>query len=308
MLLISYCLNLRLIVIIKNTHIVPEGISGIRFSDYAQNIFNSFPTKSGIKKAIKRGELLVGGNIYEAGRWVKPGQRIDHVDLQTKPPKSYHLSLDVVYEDEYIAVINKPAGIVVSGNQFRSIVNALRYNLKPSKEKDVLKWAMPVHRLDYQTSGLLLVAKTTKARIELGKQFENKEIKKRYKAIVIGRIQKSGRIDQEIEGKKAITEFTAIHSVPSLKNKYLSLVDLYPLTGRTHQLRIHMADYGFPILGDNIYGTEGMILRGKGLFLCAVELSFKHPVLNTPKQIIIKEPEKFMAILNREKRRWEKYN
>ena len=102
--------------------------------------------------------------------------------------------------------------------------------------------------------------------------------------------------------------YVRIKTVRSIKNDWLSLIDLFPLTGRTHQLRIHMSKLGFPILGDKLYGTEGLILKGKGLFLSAVELTFPHPKNNKTVNIKIDEPEKFEVFLNREERRWVKYN
>lgn len=295
-------------MIILSTHIVPEGVEEIRFSDYALKVIAAIPSRQGIKKAIKRGELLIDGKPAETGRWMIPGQQIDYIDLETKAPKIYDLSLEVVYEDEYIAVINKPSGIDVSGNKFRTIYNALAENIKKSGEADALKYPKPVHRLDSLTSGLLMIAKTASAHMLMGQQFERREIKKKYRAIVIGEIQEKGTFSDPINDMEALTEFSCVKTVPSLRNEWLSLVELSPHTGRTHQLRIHLANSGFPIMGDRLYGTEGEVLKGKGLFLCAVELSFNHPIDKRAMTVKIKEPYKFVSLLDREKRRWEKYN
>ena len=293
---------------VKKTHIVPDGVSDIRFSEYARKIFISIPSRNGIYKAIKRGKLLIDGKKAETGRWMKPGQKLELVDLETNLPKGYRLDFEIIYEDQHIVIINKPAGIEVSGNKFKTIENAMMDKVSQSSEEDALPWARPVHRLDSPTSGLLIAAKTQRAQINLGQQFQDKIIRKRYRAVVIGKPAAEGEINSPIEGREAVSKFNLIKNVPSLKNDTLSLIDLFPLTGRTHQLRIHMSELGFPILGDKLYGKEGMILISKGLFLCAVELSLKHPISNELMNIKIDEPEKFKTFMDREQRRWEKYN
>ena len=293
-------------MILLETHTVPPNISSIRLSDYAVGIFRIIPTRKGIKKAIKKGLVMIDGLPADTGRWVQSGQVIQLMEPERKPIKIFKLPLTVFFEDEYIAVVNKPGGIVVSGNQYRTIQNALPFNLATSKMEDALHCPMPAHRLDHATSGLLLVAKTRKARVVLGEQFESKQIEKKYQAIVIGTTPHSGTIDLHIDGRVAHTRFETNQVVRSLKNTYLTLVDLYPTTGRTHQLRIHLAKSGWPILGDKLYGEAGMILKNKGLFLTAVGLSFLHPI--TEKQMTIQKeaPNKFHLLLDREQRRWDK--
>lgn len=295
-------------LVILKTHIVPDGVEDIRLYDYAAEIFPTIPSRKGIKKAISREEIIVDGEKTTTGLWIKPGHKIELLESSINPPKEYNLYLEVVYEDEYFAVINKPAGIPVSGNRFRTIQNALIGNIKISEELDALRWPKPVHRLDSPTSGLLIIAKTASTLVKLGQLFENKEIQKKYAAIVIGKTPEKGVIDFEIEGLKSWTEYQLNCFVPSLRNEYLSLVELSPKTGRTHQLRIHLSKLGFPILGDKLYGKKGEIFQGKGLFLSAVELKFVHPI--TDEYLIIKAdlPLKFKSLLERENRRWEKYN
>lgn len=290
------------------THIVPKGIEEIRLYDYVQDIFTALPSRKAIKKAISREEILVDGKKTTTGLWVKPGQKIEFFESTVNPPKEYHLALDVIYQDEWLAAINKPAGIPVSGNQFRTIQNALIGNIEPSKEKDALRWPKPVHRLDGSTSGLLLIAKTAGALVKLGQQFQNRSIQKKYCAIVIGKTPKEGVIDFKVENLVAETAYKLVRVVPSLKNKHLSLIELNPKTGRTHQLRIHLANLGFPILGDQLYGRPGEILKGKGLFLTAVALKFNHPVTEEQLTIKIEVAKKFEALMEREERRWNKYN
>ena len=280
-------------MIITATHIVPAEIEGIRLSDYAIGIFERIPTRKGIKKAIKKGRVLIDGELATTGRWVKTGQVIQLVELDQTLAKVYHLKVPIVYEDDVLAVINKPAGIVTSGNKFRTLQNTLPYNLTISKASDALLTPLPVHRLDYSTSGLIIIAKTARGRRLLGKQFEDKVIQKQYRAVVMGELPLSGTIKIPIQQKAAHTDFQRLASVPSLKNNYLSLVALRPITGRTHQLRIHLSKMGFPILGDKLYGQPGRILKGKGLFLSAIGLQFIHPINKELLQFEIDSPAKF---------------
>lgn len=223
-------------------------------------------------------------------------------------PKIFECSLDVKYEDEEIAVINKPAGLSVSGNAYKTIYNALPFNLKKSKSKDSLPWPTPVHRLDNPTSGLLLIAKTKTAQIELGNQFNNQTIQKKYCTIVIGKIHTTQVIKTPIEAKEAETSFEIIKEINSLKYEQLSCLKVTPKTGRTHQIRIHLASIGHPILGDKLYGNKETLHKGKGLFLCASEIKFLHPKTFKIIELKIEIPQKFNSMLVREKRRWNTYN
>jgi 23S rRNA pseudouridine1911/1915/1917 synthase len=292
---------------ILKSHTVPSGVSGVRLSNYACEIFDIIPSRKGIKNAIKRGELLVDGIPGQTGTWIREGQKIDLVYSACTKTAVFPLRFPVVFEDDHIAVINKPPGFAVNGNTYKTIENALPFNLHPSGMDDALNRPLPVHRLDGPTGGLLLAAKTARAMVALGRQFEKREIAKRYRAIVIGAVPEGGRIDTPIDGRDASTEFNLIKRVPSLRNGWLSMIDLLPATGRKHQLRIHMAEAGFPILGDKTYGRDGQVLKSKGLFLCAVELSFLHPENGAPFIIQIDEPQKFRTFLDREQRRWDRY-
>jgi len=295
-------------MICRETHVVPERTPRVRLSDYARTAFPVLSSRKGAGKAIKRGEIWINGTAGQSGDWIEPGQVLELMDLQLRPPKTYHLALDVVHEDAAFAVINKPPGIEVSGNKFKTIENALSGSLSPSDRSDALPWPRPVHRLDYSTSGLLLVAKTASALTALGRAFEERNIRKRYGAVVSGKLMFSGVAEQPINGLEAKSEFVPGAVVRSLRSGFLTQVSLYPVTGRTHQLRIHMAELGHPIVGDQRYGEEGNVLKGKGLFLAAIELTFPHPEHKQPMTLSIDSPPKFDSLLRREQARWEKFH
>lgn len=294
-------------MIVLKTHIVPTGTAQARFSDYACGIFEQLPSRKGVKKAIKKGSLQLNGHPAPTGRWVQAGDVITLVDLEETPPKAYDFSLEIVYEDDYLAIINKPAGVRVSGNQFRTIANMLSGNIQASPLPDALKWPKPVHRLDAPTSGLLMIAKTAQAHMSLGQQLENKRIQKTYHAIVKETPSAQGHIHAPIDGQTAHSEFQLQQTVPSLRNNTVSLVKLWPYTGRTHQLRIHMAHLGHPIIGDTQYGEKGNTLLHKGLFLAATSLVLPHPITGKVLEINIPVPHKFISLLEREERRWKKF-
>jgi RluA family pseudouridine synthase len=289
------------------THTVPANVSPARLSDYACGIFEQLPSRKGVKKAIKKGAIRLNGNPADTGRWVQPHDVITLVDLEETPPKNYEFDLEIVYEDDHLAIINKPAGVKVSGNQYRTIVNMLPDNVQASPLPDALKWAKPVHRLDVPTSGLLMVAKTAQAHMHLGQQLEQKTIKKTYHAIVKGTPAKQGHIRTPIGTQSAHSEFEVLQTISSLQSGTLSLVRLSPHTGRTHQLRIHMAGLGHPIMGDTEYDEANQTIQHKGLFLAATSLQLAHPALDKNLEVSIDLPHKFTSLLEREVRRWEKF-
>ena len=141
----------------------------------------------------------------------------------------------------------------------------------------------------------------------LGRLFEEKKIQKTYQAIVQGTPPSSGTLEQDINEQKAITIFQVIKTIPSLQNGSISLLEIQPRTGRTHQIRIHLSEMGHPIIGDKLYGEEGNILKNKGLFLAATTLDFINPISQEKLLIHIDVPHKFESLMERESRRWEKF-
>ncbi|UKN02935.1 RluA family pseudouridine synthase [Paracrocinitomix mangrovi] len=289
-------------------HQVPELVDPIRIYDYVNGLFDQLPSRKSVKKAIDKGEIKLNGENTQTGWWLKGGELIELIDLEVTPPKPYHLKLRVLFEDQYLAVIFKPAGLLSSGNAFKTVTNALLYNLEKSNASDALPWPLVVHRLDQQTSGLLIVAKSKTARIQLGKEFESGNIGKTYHAVVLGKPEASGLIDSDIDGKSAKTAFETLKTVPSVRSSNLSLVKLNPQTGRKHQLRIHLSEMGHAILGDPLYSPKELQLKNKGLFLCATDLKFTHPITQNLISISCEIPKKFGKRMESEKNRWLKYN
>ncbi len=289
-------------------HIVPEDVSEVRFSDYACGIFEALPTRKSVKKAIKSGLLKIDGKEAETGRWMISGMQIELYREEQSPQKILPVKLNVVYEDDYLAVVHKPPGISVSGNYFYTIEHSLPYNLKVCDLPTALAHPLPVHRLDNPTEGLLLVAKERIARIELGKMFEEKSIQKTYQALAMGFVPDEGIMDFPIENQKSVTVYKTRERCHSLRNGFLSLVELKPQTGRTHQIRIHLSTLGFPILGDKLYGTKGNVLLKNGLFLFASGLEFIHPVSCEYMTLGLPVPDSYFKRMENEERRWKKYH
>lgn len=281
---------------IIETHCVRKLEKPIRFQEYSVGIFNTIPTKSGIKKAIKKQLIFIDKSLATTSKYISGGEKIELIESQNSSTfERLKLNLEVLFEDEYLAIIYKPAGILVSGNKFVTIANGLAQNLKKSTLSDAVK-PQPIHRLDYPTSGLLLIGKTSSSITELGKLFKNKEIQKTYFAITIGEMEEKGGIDFPIDEKESFTQFEVLQSVISERFEYLNLVKLKPKTGRKHQLRKHLSAIGSPILGDKEYFKEGLILNGKGLYLHASTLGFVHPFTKEKVTITKSLPKKFTNI------------
>ncbi|MEX1193109.1 MAG: RluA family pseudouridine synthase [Brumimicrobium sp.] len=280
----------------------------VRIYDYLVGKFEIISTRKGIKKAFQRNQILLNGKFAKSADYVFNGDQVDLLQGKTVVRSKFELKLDVVYEDDELAIVVKPSGLVVSGNKFKTLQNALAGNINESAAKDKLPIPLTVHRLDAQTTGLVIVAKTYSMRIALGEMFEERQISKKYVAIVKDSLNGFGVLNSNVQGKKAKTFFKSISVYPSVKNSFISLVELEPITGRKHQLRIHLSRLGFPIIGDKLYGKKGDVLEHKGLFLAAVGLKFTHPKTNQSLDFEIEIPAKFNNFISREKRWYERVN
>lgn len=275
-------------------------LNATRLSDLPAGTFQTIKSRKAFKMALKQGLVLLNGKQAYTADQVQGGELIElfKEPIQHKP--IIPLQLEVLFEDEFLAVVYKPAGLLVSGNKRWTFENALPENLKKSDQVDQLTRPEPIHRLDYPTSGALLVGKTAGMVSLLNRQFEARSIQKTYWAITIGTMEKSGNIDDPVDGKNAETLFRVLETVDSPKYGCLNLVELKPLTGRKHQLRKHMADLGCPILGDREYGNEGSILKGKGLYLHALKLDFEHPSTGMRLEVNAPVPKKYRKIFPRQ--------
>lgn len=289
-------------MVIRQTYIVPKLEEAIRFEHFAMKVVVEITSKKGVQKAIRRGELILNGEKTTTGVWLKEGDKIDWIELM-EPFTPISIEMPVIFEDNFMAVINKPAGIVVSGNMQRTVLHALPLLLNKSTEKDALPYPLPVHRLDYATSGLLIVAKTRSAHMHLSLQMENRSIKKRYQAIVCGHLGDEREFNTPIENKNALTRFEIIKRIKSVKFNELNWMKIDLFTGRTNQIRKHFSQNGNPVLGDQKFGTEAHWIKSKGMFLCACELKLEHPETHQSIEFTIDPPAKFsrvMALVNRD--------
>jgi len=271
---------------------VDEKRAGKRLDIFLVDALGKRLSRSFIKKLIDGRNISVDGKHRNAHHKVLRGESIQVIIPE---PKSLELEaqdieLDIVYEDEDLAVINKPAGITVhpsGANQRGTLVNALLYHCKNlSGIGGVLRPGI-VHRLDKETSGLLVVAKNDQAHINLSNQFKKRTTKRKYIALVRGIVQlDNGRIELPIaRRKKDITKMgisftdekkkTAVTNYNVLKRfKDFTMLSVTLETGRTHQIRVHLSHIGYPVIGDKLYGSpKGM----KRHALHAKTLGFYHP-------------------------------
>ncbi|KID41777.1 RluA family pseudouridine synthase [Fructilactobacillus fructivorans] len=238
----------------------------------------------------------------------------DLIQIAIPEPKPLDLTpqdipLDIVYEDDQVIVVNKPQGMVVHpapGHPDHTLVNALLYHTKLSSINGTVRPGI-VHRIDKDTSGLLMVAKTDVAHKSLSKQLKEKTNRRKYLALVHGNIKESrGTIDAPIGrstkdrkkqaviagGRPAITHF---HVLERFGGKY-TLVECQLETGRTHQIRVHMKYIGHPLVGDPLYGPKKTI-KGNGQFLHAAELGFKHPTTGEELDFKVPAPSIFLKTI-----------
>ncbi|MGQ1787153.1 MULTISPECIES: RluA family pseudouridine synthase [unclassified Saccharicrinis] len=285
---------------ILETFIVPPLPERARLSDYAPGVFKSLPSNKATKKAIKQGLVTINGKQGYTGDFVCGGETLILLeDGNKKVSPAIKLDMKVGYEDDYMAVVDKPAGLIVSGNKHRTLENGLASVLKRSSKPDALSRPEPIHRLDYPTSGAVLIGKTQQAVMLLNKLFEERRIVKKYLAVTIGEQPEQGEINKEVDGKPAKSVYKVIASEASERFGCLNLVELTLFTGRRHQLRIHLSYIGHPILGDAPYGEEGKVLKGKGLYLHSHSLEFVHPFTQETLKVEVNPPKKFYKLFDR---------
>lgn len=250
-------------------------------------------TRSQVQRCIKEGRASVNQEARKANHRLKVGERVE-IDYEL-PERNRILSedipLDVVYQDDHIIVINKVSGMVVhpgARNREHTLVNALLHYFPEIREIGPEERPGIVHRLDKETSGLMVVAKSAVAYRNLQEQFKRRGVVKRYLGLIWGRMpEKEGKIDWAIgrhvkhgeristrtkRPRKALTQF-------SVRKNYgeFTLLEIQPVTGRTHQIRVHLAAAGHPIAGDPRYGRRKTGIKVPRLFLHAFYLSFCHP-------------------------------
>ena len=246
------------------TEEVPYEMAGMRLDQVLAELFSDY-SRSKLQAWIKAGRVQVNGLQLKAKDKVDGGETVT-LDAEAEvviTSEAEAIPLDIVYEDESLLIINKPAGLVVHpavGNWHGTLLNAL---LNHDKNLETLPRAGIVHRLDKETSGLLMIAKTLQAHHSLTQQLQDREIHREYLAVCKGRMTAGGTVDEPIgrhptdrkrytvkeSGKEAVTHYRVLQ-----RFNYYSYVQLKLETGRTHQIRVHMAHIRYPLLGDPVYG------------------------------------------------------
>lgn len=271
-----------------------------RLDKVCSEIFSDY-SRSQIKQLLDGGNITVNGKTEKAKYKVKSGDviRLEEPETKTLELRPENIPLDIVYEDDDVIVINKPQGMVVHpapGHDEHTLVNALLYHCPLSTINGTFRPGI-VHRIDKDTSGLLMVAKNDKAHRSLAKQLKDKTNIREYVALVHGRIaEDEGTINAPIgrslkdrkkqavvkDGRNAVTHFEVLK-----RYRDYTFVKCILETGRTHQIRVHMKYIGHPLVGDPLYGPKKTI-KGNRQFLHAGKLGFVHPT--TGKLLIFEAP------------------
>ena len=286
-------------------------IGGVRLDKAVADLTSL--SRSHANEQIKNGQILVNGQVKKAKYAVKAGDVITY-ELPEPEALEYvaeNLPLDIVYQDEDVAVVNKAQGMVVhpsAGYTSGTLVNALMYHIKDLSDINGVLRPGIVHRIDKDTSGLLMIAKNDDAHIKLAEELKDKKSLRKYWAIVHGNLPNDrgvieapiGRSEKDrkkqavtAKGKPAVTRF---HVLERFGN--YTLVELQLETGRTHQIRVHMAYIGHPVAGDEVYGPR-KTLKGHGQFLHARTLGFTHPKTGEVMEFTAEAPAIFQETLEK---------
>ena len=274
-------------------------------------------TRSYIKTLIDNDKVLVNDKVVKAGYKVKMGDKIsvEIEEVKSTDILAEDIPLDIVYEDEDLAVINKKQGMVVHparGCYSGTLVNAIMYHM--NKLSSINGEVRPgiVHRLDKDTSGLIVIAKNDKTHLELQKQIQTKECHRIYRAIVHGKFREDegvvenylarGKTEhqkifvvREGEGRLAITKYKTLKT-----HQGFSYMEFELKTGRTHQIRVHCSHFGHPIVGDPVYGRKDERFDYlNGQLLHAYKLEFTHPTTKEKMEFVAEIPDYFKDFLDK---------
>ena len=272
-------------------------------------------SRTNIQRLIENGNILVNGEKRKISYKVQIG---DNISINIPDPKetkikAEEIPLDIIYEDNDIIVVNKPKGMIVhpaNGNLEGTLVNAIMSICKNSLS-GIGGEIRPgiVHRLDKDTSGLLIVAKNDLAHINMSNQIKNRQVKKIYIALVRGNInEEEATINMPIgrstkdrkkmavrkDGKEAITHFKVLE-----RYSEYTLLEVKIDTGRTHQIRVHLSEIGHPVVGDMVYSNGKNEFGIQGQMLHAKSLDFKHPITNKQMHLEAELPDYFKEVINK---------
>lgn len=296
------------------TYIVKQEDQGKRLDIYISNQNNDL-TRTAVQRLIEQEKILVNGKKRKVAYKVTEGDIviIEETEAQMIELKAQEIPIDIIYEDSDIIVVNKPKGMVVhpaNGNPDGTLVNAIMAICKDSLS-GIGGEIRPgiVHRLDKDTSGLLIVAKNDKAHVNMSEQIKNHEVKKTYIALVRGIVKENeATIDMPIarsrsDRKKMAVDKNGRNAVTHIKvlkryDKY-TLLEINIETGRTHQIRVHLSHIGYPIIGDYIYSNGKNEFGVVGQCLHAKCLEFKHPVTGKEMKLEAPLPDYFEDIIKK---------
>ncbi len=285
--------------------------SGTRLDKYVADRVPDL-SRTMVQRLIKAGKLTLNNQPSQASRRVKAG---DAILVRISPSEPVELQpevipLDIVYEDDDLMVINKPAGMVVYpayGHRTGTLVNALLAHCPELALAGDVERPGIVHRLDKDTSGLIIAAKNEGARRHLQRQFKRQEVMKLYLALVEGQLKpRRGVIEAPIgRDKRQRKRMAVIHEGREARTEYLvvecfaehTLIEAKPKTGRTHQIRVHLSFIGHPLVGDPVYGFRKQRLELPRLFLHAHALGFRLPSTDRYAEFQAKLPEDLQKVL-----------